>query len=83
MKTVFLLMAEFEAATIPLSAIAEKYLGLKPATAETHARTARLPFPTFRMGESQKSPRLVHVEDLANFIDTRRKEASEEYDHCQ
>ncbi|EKP0300250.1 MULTISPECIES: pyocin activator PrtN family protein [Aeromonas] len=83
MNTVFLLMAQFNAATIPLSQIAESLLGLKPATAETHARTGRLPFPTFRMGESQKSPRLVHVKDLAEFIDNRRKEASEEYAHCQ
>jgi hypothetical protein len=30
----FLLMAEFETSTIPLSVIAERYLGMRPATAD-------------------------------------------------
>lgn len=83
MNTTFLLMAEYETAAIPLSAIAEKYLGLKPATAESKARTADLPFPTFRVGESQKSPRLVHIEDLAHYIDKARQDARKEFNHCQ
>jgi hypothetical protein len=31
-----------------------------------------------RMGRSQKAPRLVHVEDLARYIDSRRKVAERE-----
>ena len=83
MNTRFLLLAEFETTLIPLSGIAEKYLGMKPSTAENKARTGELPFPTLRVGESQKSPRMVHVEDLAAFIDLRRKEAREEYSRMQ
>lgn len=83
MNTSFLLLAEFETTLIPLSGIAEKYLGMKPSTAENKARTGELPFPTLRIGESQKSPRMVHVEDLAAFIDRRRKEAQEEHAKLQ
>ncbi|MGL5343651.1 MAG: pyocin activator PrtN family protein [Plesiomonas sp.] len=83
MKTVFLLLAEFESPIIPLSAISEKYLGLKPATAETKARASELPFPTFRAGEGQKAPRVVHIEDFAIFLDARRKSAQEEFNYQQ
>jgi len=78
MNTVFLLMAEFETSTIPLAAVAERYLGMRPSTADKKANCGELPIPTFRIGESQKSPRMIHVTDLAEFIDKRRKEAKEE-----
>lgn len=83
MNTMFLLMAEYETPAVPLSEICEKYLGLKPATAEKKALLGELTLPTFRLGESQKSPRLVHLQDLAELIDRKRKEAKEflEYMH--
>ncbi|HHR5538648.1 TPA: pyocin activator PrtN family protein [Klebsiella quasipneumoniae] len=83
MNTVFLLMAEFGTATIPLAQIAERYLGMKPSTADKKAGAGDLPIPTFRIGDSQKAPRMVHVKDLAEFIDTRRKEAKKELAHVQ
>lgn len=83
MNTVFLLMAEFETSTIPLAVIAERYLGMRPATADKKAGAGQLPIPTFRIGDGQKSPRMVHVSDLADFIDTRRKAAKEELKSCQ
>jgi hypothetical protein len=79
----FLLMAEYEKSNIPLSEIAERYLGLKPATAEQKAAEGRLPIATFRVGNTQKAPRLVHIEDLAALIDLRRKEAKEELERCR
>ncbi|CAI1502043.1 Pyocin activator protein PrtN [Serratia grimesii] len=83
MNTMFLLMAEYEKSNIPLSEIAEPYLGLKPSTAEQKAAEGKLPIATFRVGNTQKSPRLVHVEDLAALIDQRRKEAKEELERCK
>ncbi|MFJ3266781.1 pyocin activator PrtN family protein [Serratia proteamaculans] len=83
MNTMFLLMAEYEKSNIPLSEIAERYLGLKPATAEQKAAEGRLPIATFRVGNTQKAPRLVHIEDLAALIDQRRKEAKEELERCR
>ncbi|WP_446470595.1 pyocin activator PrtN family protein [Xenorhabdus stockiae] len=81
MNTVFLLMAEFETATIPLADIAERYLGMKPATAEQKASLGLLSLPTFRCNDSQKSPRMVHVGDLADLIDRKRKESKDKIDY--
>ncbi|WP_336062661.1 pyocin activator PrtN family protein [Serratia sp. 201] len=83
MNTMFLLMAEYEKSNIPLSEIAERYLGLKPATAEQKAAEGKLPIATFRVGNTQKAPRLVHIEDLATLIDQRRKAAKEELERCR
>ena len=81
MNTFYLLMAEFETVTPSLANVSEKYLGLKPSTAEKKALLGELALPTFRIGESQKAPRLVHLGDLAEHIDKARKEARELYDH--
>ncbi|PHM50179.1 MULTISPECIES: pyocin activator PrtN family protein [Xenorhabdus] len=83
MNTVFLLMAEFETSQILLSAIAEKYLKLTPATAERKAIEGKLKFPTYRMNDSQKSPRIVHVHDLAEYIDKQRELAAKEVERMQ
>ena len=72
MNTVFLLMAEFETASIPLSDVCEKYFGMKPATADKKAALGKLPVPTFRAGESQKAPRMIHIQDLADYIERQR-----------
>lgn len=72
MNTVFLLMAEFETASIPLSDVCEKYFGMKPATADKKAALGQLPIPTFRAGESQKAPRMIHIQDLADYIEKQR-----------
>ncbi|MFS9379440.1 pyocin activator PrtN family protein [Citrobacter sp. ANG330] len=81
MNTLYFLMAEFETVTPALSDICEKYLGIKPSTAEKKALRGELTLPTFRIGESQKAPRLVHLSDLAEQIDRARKEARELYEH--
>ena len=52
-----------------LSQVCEKYFGLKPSTAEKRAAMGDLPIPTFRVAESQKAPRMIHIQDLANHID--------------
>lgn len=72
MNTIFLLMAEFETASIPLSDVCEKYFGMKPATADKKAALGQLPLPTFRAGESQKAPRMIHIQDLADYIEKQR-----------
>ncbi|OCG72946.1 pyocin activator PrtN family protein [Gilliamella sp. Occ4-3] len=80
MNTVFLLMAEFNTPTIPLSQIAERYLGMKPETANKKAICGELSIPTFRLDQGQKAPRIVHIKDLADFIDMKREEAKKELD---
>lgn len=76
MKTILLLMAEFESPIIPLEDIREKYLGLGKAEAEKKAKRHELPFPAFRMS-GQRSPWLVKVEELANYIDETNKKQRE------
>ena len=73
MNTMFLLMAEYETATVPLSQVCEKYFGMKATTAERKAADNKLPIPTFSTADSQKAPRMVHIADLANYIDYQRE----------
>ncbi|WP_099257775.1 pyocin activator PrtN family protein [Erwinia amylovora] len=61
-------MAEFETSTIPLAVIAERYLGMRPSTADKKASCGELPLASFRIGAGQKSPRMVHVSDLAELL---------------
>ncbi|KQN46668.1 pyocin activator protein PrtN [Serratia sp. Leaf50] len=77
MNTTFLLMAEFETATIALSDVAERYFGMKPATAEVKASRGQFPVPTFRANDSQKAPRMIHIQDLAEHLDLQRKKGKD------
>lgn len=79
MNTLFLLMAEFETAEIPLDDLAEKYLGLSPAKARREAARQALPFPAHRGRNSQKAPWLVHAQDLAHHLDAQRDAAQKEW----
>lgn len=79
MNTMFLLMAEYETSNILLADIAEKYLGMASTTANKKAAAGLLPFPVYRLGISQKAAWVIHVQDLAEHIDTRRKTAKAEW----
>ncbi|EMI4429600.1 pyocin activator PrtN family protein [Providencia rettgeri] len=79
MNTAFLLMAEFETSQVPLSVVAEKFLNLTPAYADKKAALCELPFPTYRDDSSQKAPRMVHIADLAEWIDKQRRVAKKEF----
>lgn len=76
-------MAEFNTATIPLNLIAERYLGMKPATASRKADAGDLSIPSFRMNDSNKAPRVVHVRDLADYIDKEREKAKDDLAYMQ
>jgi hypothetical protein len=73
-NTVFLLMAEFGQTDIPLETVADRYLGMDERVARAKAGRGELPFPAFRAG-SQKSPWLVRVTDLADWLDRERARA--------
>ncbi|MDW5502935.1 pyocin activator PrtN family protein [Pseudomonas lundensis] len=83
MNTMFLLMAKFNDANIPLADIAEQYMGMSAQMADRKATEGSLPIHTYRIGVSQKAPRMIHVKDLADYIDKQRKEAKEEWDYLQ
>jgi hypothetical protein len=80
MNTIFLLLAEFGTSTIPLADVSEKYFGMKAATAEKKALLGDLPIATFRASDSQKAPRMIHVQDLADHIDQQRKKGREQFE---
>lgn len=73
MNTVFLLLAEYGTAQIPLERCAHLF-GLSADEAAKRANRHGLPVPAFRLG-TQKSPWLVDAAALAHFLDSRRTEA--------
>jgi Pyocin activator protein PrtN len=78
-STYFALLAEFNSASIELEKVSQKYFGLSKQEAARKANMKQLPIPAFRMG-AQKSPWMVHAEDLANLIDAQRDKAKREFD---
>lgn len=78
MNTVFLLIAEFETSQIELSKLCEKYLGMDIRKASTLAANRKLPVPAYRIG-SQRSAWIIHADDLARLIDSRRENAKKEW----
>jgi len=78
MNTLFLLMAEYGTGDIPLEPVAAKYLGMDAAKAKREAARTALPFPAYRAG-SQKSPWVVRVTDLAEWLDRSREQAAAEW----
>lgn len=82
-STMFLLMAEFGQADVPLEVVAERYLGLGRREAFQRATACKLPFPAYRGSSSQKSPWLVRLTDLAAHLDRQREEAKKEWEIMQ
>lgn len=82
MNTAFALLARFESPTVPLEEICVEFFGLEKDKAYQQANLNKLPVPTFRAG-SQKSPRLVHIDDLAKWLDEQRTAARVEWEQSQ
>lgn len=78
-STVFLLMAEFGQADVPLEVVAQRYLGLSEKEAKQRAAARSLPFVAYRGGPSQKSRWLVRLTDLAEYLDRQRETAAREW----
>lgn len=81
MNTLFLLMAEFDGqAEVALADLCPKYTGMEAAKAKRLAARQALPFPAHRASQSQKSGWLVHLQDLAAYLDSERKKARAEWE---
>jgi hypothetical protein len=80
MKTVFLIMAQYDArAVVPIDEVCRDYFS--PLTVPTLLRkisSGEIRLPLVRMETSQKGAKGVHVEDLAAYIDARRAAAVKE-----
>ena len=68
---------------IPLEEVAKTYLGLTAGTAKRKARLNDLPFPVFRLGNSQKSPWLVDFNHLAAYVERIATESQREWRRMQ
>lgn len=73
--TAWLLMARHQTPSIPLASVCQEHFGLSLHEANRAAQLNKLPVPTYRVGESQRAPRHVHIDDLAALIDKRREAA--------
>lgn len=70
MKTAYMLMAEFNKACISINELIDHgYLDMNRKTANAMASKNQLPFPAFRLIESQKASYHVHIDELAKWID--------------
>jgi hypothetical protein len=80
MNTTFLLMAQYNAAAvIPIETVCRDYFA--PLTVPTLLRkisAGEITLPLVRMETSQKGAKGVHLTDLADYIDKRRKAAVKE-----
>lgn len=82
MKTVFLLMAQYDAkAVIPVDALVRDYFPHLSADKFIRKVSAgEINIPLIRMEGSQKAAKGVHLQDLADYIDARREAAKKEAD---
>lgn len=81
MKTVFLLMAQYDGkAVIPAEVVAKDYFPhLDRAKFLRKVSEGKIKLPIVRAEpDSQKASRGVHIQDLANWIDARAEEARKE-----
>nr|WP_229648360.1 pyocin activator PrtN family protein [Vibrio sp. 10N.261.54.E10]MCC4892225.1 pyocin activator PrtN family protein [Vibrio sp. F13] len=67
----FALLARFESPTVELKAVSQEFFGILPKTAEQKAKAYDFPVPTFKLRDSERSPTLIRVEDLAMYIEKR------------
>jgi hypothetical protein len=68
---------------IKLEEICDKYFGINYGTAKKRASKHALPIAAFRLGESQKQPLMVDIDDLANHIDSVSAQANREWNKFQ
>ncbi|MCL9777067.1 pyocin activator PrtN family protein [Vibrio methylphosphonaticus] len=79
MNTNFALLARFESPTVELKQISQEFFGVTPKTAEQRAKACDFPVPTFKLRDSERSPSLIKIEDLAAYIDQRHADAKRDW----
>ena len=78
MNTLFLLMAQYNAAVVPLERVCADYFGMKPETFLRKVLAGEIALPVVRMDDSQKCAKGIHVADLAAYLDRRHEAARKE-----
>ena len=82
MKTLFLLMAQYDGlAIIPLDKVCAYYFcHLSVEKLQRKVMSAEIDLPIVRMEGSQKAAKGVHLQDLASYLDEQRRRAVVEND---
>ncbi|EKS2409376.1 Pyocin activator protein PrtN [Ectopseudomonas mendocina] len=82
MKTLFLLMAQYDGqAVIPIEWVCRDFLGLSVDKFKRKRLMGEIDLPVMRLGaNSQKANLGVHLEDLAAYLDRQREAAIREQD---
>jgi hypothetical protein len=82
MKTLFLLMAQYDGQVIiPLERICSDYFThLTPDVMKMKVAAGQIDLPLIKIEQSQKSVRGVHLNDLAEYLDARHRSAKAEHD---
>lgn len=82
MKTVFLLLAQYDAtAVVPIDLVCRDFFPhLSTDKLIRKINIGEVKLPMIRMERSAKSAKGVHIQDLADYIDARRAEAIKELD---
>ncbi|WP_340668862.1 pyocin activator PrtN family protein [Bradyrhizobium ottawaense] len=80
LSTAFLLMAQYNgAAIIPVESVCRDYFShLDPGKFIRKVGAGEIAIPMVRMEASQKSAKGVHLQDLADYLDSRRAAALRE-----
>lgn len=77
------LLATFRSPVLRLEVICKDYLGIGYERAKQLASLNRLPFPTYRLWESERAPLLVGSKDLAAYIDNTTETARKQWTQSQ
>lgn len=74
MKTLFLLMAQYDGQVIiPLERICSDFTHFTPETLKRKVSAGAIDLPVVALEQSQKSARGAHVDDLADYLDARHR----------
>lgn len=82
-QTEIQLLAVYRTPVVSVDSVAEPYFGLTAIEARRLAAAQRLGVPTFRLRDSRKAPLMVHVRDLAQYIDVLADSARVTHENCQ
>ena len=82
MNTLFALLAKFGDVNIPLEKISRDFFGMEPKKANERACLQDLPIPAYKLG-GQRSPWLVDAHKLAEYIDQKKQEASNDWERMR
>lgn len=76
--TLHMLMAAHSSRmTLTVEEVGKQYWDMSPEHSQRLAREGRFPVTCFKLDDSRKSPWVIMLSDLSNYLDDRRQKALE------